>query len=93
MVKAICSHFSHENQGKINPKTTSYCTNTRHYVQLKKFTFLNENYPVNSLYLPEPEDLFTASSIVSVNGVSLPVDQVDLLHPTQHYLHGSQEVL
>lgn len=48
---------------------------------------------MNSLYLPEPEDLFTASSIVSVNGVSLPVDQVDLLHPTQHYLHESQETL
>lgn len=55
---------------------------------IEKDTFLNGNYPVTRLYLPEPEDLFTASSIVSVNGVSLPVDQVDLLHPTQHYLQA-----
>lgn len=36
--------------------------------------------------LPEPDDLFTAAGVVSVDGVSLPVCQVDLLHTTQHYL-------
>lgn len=36
--------------------------------------------------LPEPDDLFTAASIVSVDGVSLPVYQVNLLHTTQHDL-------
>lgn len=36
--------------------------------------------------LPEPHDLFAISSIVSVNGVPLPVRQVDLLHSTQHDL-------
>lgn len=36
--------------------------------------------------LPEPEDLLAAACVVSVDGVPLPVCQVDLLHPTQHHL-------
>lgn len=36
--------------------------------------------------LPEPEDLFAVPSVVPVDGVSLPVCKVDVLHATQHHL-------
>ena len=36
--------------------------------------------------LPEPDDLFATASVMSVDGVSLPVSEVDLLHATQHHL-------
>lgn len=39
-----------------------------------------------AVYLPEPDDLFAAASVMPVDGVSLPVHQVDLLHPAQHHL-------
>lgn len=74
----------------LNKLMKHLCKNTN---LITKCTFLNENYAINRLYLPEPQDLFAASSIVSVNSVSLPVNQVDLLHPTQHHLHGSHKVL
>lgn len=36
--------------------------------------------------LPEPDDLFAVSGIMSIDCVSLPVSQIDLLHPTKHHL-------
>lgn len=37
-------------------------------------------------YLPEPVNLFAVFGVMSVDGVFLPVSQIDLLHPTQHQL-------
>lgn len=36
--------------------------------------------------LPEPDDLFAGPSVVSVDGVVLPISQIQFLHATQHDL-------
>lgn len=38
------------------------------------------------IYLPEPVDLFAVFSVMSIDGVLLPVTQINLLHPAQHKL-------
>lgn len=40
--------------------------------------------------LPEPDDLLAVARVVPVDGVPLPVVEVDLLHAAQHHLprHG-----
>lgn len=52
------------------------------YVTVKQFIM----YLLLHTDLPEPDDLFAAPSVVSVDGAPLPVCQVDLLHTTQHHL-------
>lgn len=42
-------------------------------------------------YLPEPVDLLAVFGVMSVDGVFLPVGQIDLLHPTQHQLHRTRQ--
>ena len=37
-------------------------------------------------HLPEPVDLLAVFGVVSVDGVLLPVGQINLLHPAQHQL-------
>lgn len=37
-------------------------------------------------YLPEPVDLLAVLCVVSIDGVFLPVGQIDLLHPAKHQL-------
>lgn len=41
-------------------------------------------------YLPEPVDLLAVLGVMSVDGVLLPVGQIDLLHPTKHQLQKGQ---
>lgn len=43
------------------------------------------------LYLPEPVDLLAVLGVMSVDGVLLPVSQIDLLHPTQHQLQHTHK--
>lgn len=42
-------------------------------------------------YLPEPVDLLAVFGVVSVDGVFLPVGQINLLHPTQHQLQHTKQ--
>lgn len=37
--------------------------------------------------LPEPKNLLATSGVMSVDGVSLPIHKVNLLHPTEHDLN------
>lgn len=37
-------------------------------------------------YLPEPVDLLAVFGIMPIDGVLLPVIQINFLHPTQHEL-------
>ena len=53
------------------------------YITVIKY---NRRFLLVRTHLPEPDDLFAAASVVSVDGVSLPVGEVDLLHATQHHL-------
>lgn len=41
-------------------------------------------------YLPEPVDLLAVLGVMSIDGVLLPVGQIDLLHPTQHQLQQTE---
>lgn len=38
------------------------------------------------LYLPEPNNLFAVSIVMTINGVSLPVVNINFLHATKHQL-------
>lgn len=76
-------HLLHQLQEKkTNKKQERLKTILSYYYKLQ----LNESLLRLHTDLPEPDDLFTAASIVSVDGVSLPVYQVNLLHTTQHDL-------
>lgn len=44
-------------------------------------------------YLPEPVNLLAVLGVMSVDGVLLPVSQIDLLHPTQHQLQHTHKHL
>ena len=44
-------------------------------------------------YLPEPVNLLAVLGVMSVDGVLLPVSQIDLLHPTQHQLQHTHKLL
>lgn len=46
--------------------------------------------PLPSPYLPEPVDLLAVLGVMPVDGVLLPVGQIDLLHPTQHQLQQTK---
>jgi len=41
---------------------------------------------VKSAYLPEPLDLLASTGVVTIDGVTFPVVNVNLLHATQHQL-------
>lgn len=49
--------------------------------------FWSEN-KAKSANLPEPHDLPAGPGVVPVDGVSLPVVQVDFLHSTEKHLWG-----
>ena len=42
-------------------------------------------------YLPEPVNLFAVFGVMSINGVLLPICQIDLLHPTEHQLRRQKK--
>lgn len=43
-------------------------------------------------YLPEPVNLLAVLGVVSINGVLLPICQVDLLHTTEHQLQHTENI-
>lgn len=43
-------------------------------------------------YLPEPVNLFAVFGVVSINGVLLPICQIDLLHPAEHQLQQTKNM-
>lgn len=42
-------------------------------------------------YLPEPVNLLAVLGVVSINGVLLPICQINLLHPTEHQLQQTKQ--
>lgn len=54
---------------------------------LWNFWFENKTKPTD---LPEPHDLHAGPGVVAVDGVALPVVQIDLLHSTQKHLQGEK---
>lgn len=53
---------------------------------INRLTNRDENTTFRTTYLPEPLDLFASTRVVSVDGATLPVVNVNLLHATQHQL-------
>lgn len=51
------------------------------------WNFWSEN-KTKSTNLPEPHDLPAGPGVVPVDGMALPVVQINLLHPTQKHLQG-----
>jgi len=49
--------------------------------------------PVLTTYLPEPLDLFASTCVMSVDGVTFPVVDVNLLHAAQHQLPAHAHTL
>lgn len=63
--------------------TLSSFTGTTIHSALQQFTLP---------YLPEPVDLLAVLGVMPVDGVLLPVGQIDLLHPAQHQLQRTERM-